>query len=819
MAYSGSWEEALQIIADTYNTSVPNVESVLNSYDIYSDPQAALAHFNETRYYAEMEKFNHIAANGSIQGSYLTGIGRATQTTNSNTVLRSQIRTPINSKIEVPAGGSAAKFTAKVGLRETGRFVFGEVLPAVAAAGWGISLGKTIDSALYNANPDFWDAHGMSTLNPETWNSITSDYDGIAGTLFNLVFGLDGDKAQAYLDEDAAAYMALWLKQQGVFNTASGIESTGPVTTSQSITQDSFPVMKLSEALGLLNYAGYESDYYVRYQVENYPNARVTLGGRCNLLNGSLSNICIILAGHNDSGRDLDNLYFDNFSATVTRVNSNKEGILSNKPVIKSDYSGSPYLHLLTVNSSGQLAMSGLPSNQYRNYNKVCSYENDTTDRRESLLVNYKLVGGIEGIGDQPGATLPDTTNWTDIPATKAALQQQYPNLWNNAVHNDYVDAEGNNHTKTYIPINLPNVVNKDDVQPVSGDRNQGDPEIDPMTAIKDLLDTISKTITQTPTSTDVTPTGSGSSPDVLPPTGSASSLWAVYNPTQAEVNAFGSWLWSSDLVEQIKKLFNDPMQAIIGIHKVFATPATSGTATIKCGYIDSQVSSAVVSNQYTTINCGTVRLAEYFGNIFDYGPYTEVSLYLPFIGIVRLDVSDIMRSSITVIYHVDVITGACLADVKISRDGANSVLYQYAGSCIVTYPLSSGSYASALAGIVSIAGGAIASVASGGALAPVAIGAAVGATRLHSDVQKSGSFTGAAGAMGSKKPYLIISRPQTAMPSHYKALEGQPASHYTKVSECSGFIKVNKVHFKSEHATSEEVEMIESLLKIGIEV
>lgn len=779
MAYSTAWTDALQIIADTYNTSVSNVEAVLNGYDIYNDPTAALTHFRDTRYLAEMEKFNHVAANGSVQGQYLTGVGSTTTiTSNSNTILRSQIRTPINSKIEVPAGGTAAKFSAKVGLREAGSFVFGEVVPAIAAAGLGISLGKAFDSALYNANPDFWNAHGMATLNPETWNSITTGYDGIAGTLFDLIFGLNGDKSQAYMDENAAAYLALWLKEAGVFNAAQG---EGDVPAENPYEANAFKFLKT-------------------------PCYLVRGNGEPTLLTANKP----VYVGRT---RDNELCFASDEAAVLTSTNIQGETGTDNVNISQTYNNKTYYISRSTGISyvSASMSASVLPG-----------YSNVNPGLTGFIMVHggyYHEGGGIEGIENQDGATLPDTSDWNDLDSTKSSLQRQYPNLWNNAKHNDYVDDDGTNKHKTYIPINLPNITSANDTQPTSGDRSQSNPEVDPATATDTLLDNLPKIITSQPTSGTPTPTGSGSSPDVLPPSGSASSLWSVYNPTQAQVNSFGQWLWSNDFIEQIKKLFNDPMQGIIGIHKVFATPPTSGTGTIKCGYIDSHIISNLVSSQYTTINCGTVSLSEYFGNVFDYSPFTEVSLYLPFIGIVRLDVSDVMRSSINVKYHVDVITGACLADVKVSRDGANSVLYQYAGSCIVTYPLSSGSYASALAGIVSIAGGAIGTIATGGALAPVAIGAAVGATKLHSDVQKSGSFTGAAGAMGSKKPYLIISRPQTALPSNYKKYEGNPSRHYTTIRSCSGFIRVKDVHVDKMSASNKELDMIESLLKSGIEV
>lgn len=826
MAFSGSWAEACEYIARVWGTDAASVNNVLSTYDSGLTAAEAVQKWvydtNVTPAYVNNAKISYYtAANGAKAWQYAEFGGTAAgNSLNSNVVTRTAIRTPVNTSVTTAQG--VTKFTAKVGLREAGSFVFGEVVPAIAAAGWGITLGKTIDSALYNANPDFWDAHGMSTLNPETWNSITSGYDGVAGSLFNLIFGLNGDKGQAYLDEDAAIYLAQWLKEQGFFSTGTEIESTGDVVVNQTITQNDIKLMPFAQALQYLNYTGYASDYYVKYAVENYPNKMVALLCR-NALAMTGSNIAIMTTGHGDSQRDVDNLLLSDFSLNVSSVSNINVGSLNSNIPFYNDYDSSRKTgRCYFVNADGLLASGSMGNYALNNRATVRSYYNDSeqwgsTISNYPLLVNWKAVGGLPGVGDQAGATLPDTTGWTDPASTKASLQQQYPDLWNNAKHNDYIDDQGNTTTKTYIPVNLPQFLNKNDTQPTSGNRTQTDPEISPNNATKDLLDTVSPIIM--PPEPETTPTGTGSTPDIVPPTGNASSLWAVYNPTQAEVDAFGSWLWSSNLVEQIKKLFNDPMQAIIGIHKVFATPSTSGSGTIKCGYIDSGVSSAIVSSQYTDINCGTVDLAEYFGDVFDYSPFTEVSLYLPFIGIVKLDTSDVMRSSINIKYHIDVITGACLADVKVIRDGERSVLYQYAGSCIVTYPLSSGSYASALTGVLSIAGGIVGTVASGGALAPVALGAAVGATKLHSDVQKSGSFTGAAGAMGSKKPYLIISRPQTQLANNFEKYEGKPANHYVKVQNCSGFIKVKEVHVNKTSASETEMEMIKNMLMTGIEV
>ena len=249
-------------------------------------------------------------------------------------------------------------------------------------------------------------------------------------------------------------------------------------------------------------------------------------------------------------------------------------------------------------------------------------------------------------------------------------------------------------------------------------------------------------------------------------------------------------------------------MQAIIGLHKVYSPVQTSGVGTIKCGYLDSAVPSKLVSEQYTTVDCGSVDLQEYFGNVFDYPPYTEVSIYLPFIGIRQLDPSDVIRSTISVKYHIDVLTGACMAEVNVQRDAAGGTLYTFSGDAAVRYPVSSGSYMGIVSGLIGVA----TSVVSGNLLP--ALG---GVTRLHTNVDRSGSFTGNAGAMGSKIPYLVISRPQTAMADKFETLSVYLSNTYTTLSACKGFTHFKYCHVENLNATDAEKKEIERLLKEGV--
>lgn len=684
--------------------------------------------------------------------------------------------------------------SASTGLAAVGNFVFGTVTPAVSAVAAGCALGKTIDKALYNANPDFWDSHNMSTLNPETWNEVSRALEGTpGGFVFDMLFGTspEGNTTQAYMDEQQLAYLAWYMQQQGVFNVSSSADIS---TVDKS---------KL-----------------------NYPNGYISLPLGVNRFSGVSSNITAVREVVSSTDTVYSYGYIDDNQKSVIA------GLVSNSPFTArtppSDFTfkaNGVRVHgeLVYVSNGGvggttptahldypPAAVIDIP-NSFQNEDKVradISYIIATSSKTESSQVT--------GTGTQPNATTPDLSTATSVADVLELLKAQFPQLWTNAVTNTVLQPDGSLKTFTYVPVPTPEADTALDPQPVTGPATQANPQVNPETApsIKDLITSIIPTIDPSQNKPDI---GAGNTPTVLPQTGKASSLYSVYNPSQEQLNQFGAWLWSSDFFEQIKKLFNDPMQAIIGLHKVYSPVQTSGLGTIKCGYLDSSVPSKLVSEQYVTVDCGSVSLQEYFGNVFDYPPFTEISIYLPFIGVRRLDPSDIMRATVSVKYHVDVFTGACLADVNVKRDTAGGVLYTFPGSCSVQYPLSSGSYM----GIVSTIASTVVSAIT--APTPIGAGAAVlgGITNLafnsHANVERSGSFTGNAGAMGSKIPYLIISRPQTAMAQNFETLSGYPSNAYTKLSACTGFTQVKFVHVENLNATDAEKQEIEQLLKEGV--
>lgn len=666
----------------------------------------------------------------------------------------------------------------------SGKFLAnGGVAPAIAAVATGLSLGVTIDKALYAAKPGFLSDEKLETLNPDNWKQISSVVDEqwtamgyptigkIGRKVFDTILGVDStdNSTQMYIDEDAYAYMAWYLYDKGVFGGAipdTRISElslipynllTNNLVGDGRSTMDSL-VSKVDPDYTIIGYAGDNDTRY--YQ--------------------------LVIAIYTTKLSDFVVRYIDgNKSYVVDYIGTSKE-----KYVRYYRQRGAEF----TVEEVKDPSYQWMPSTYI--------------PRPDNRIVLPTSVVPI-GIGTQPDATTPNFSTATDLESFKNLLKQQYPDNWTNSVTRQVLQPDGTLKTFTYVPVPTPNAKGWMDTEP-TGDgsqQSQKDTTVNPDmdTSIKDTISSSGSTGSDTPNPPD---TGGGDSPTVVPPVGKASSLWSIYNPTLEQVNQFGSWLWSSDFVEQLKKLFSDPMQAIIGLHKVYSPVQTTGQGTIKCGYLDSGVPSKLVSEQYVTVDCGSVGMQEYFGNVFDYPPYTEVSIYLPFIGIRQLDPSDVMRSTISVKYHVDVLTGACLAEVNVQRDASGGTLYTFSGDAAVRYPVSSGSYMGIVSGLIGVA----TSIVSGNLLP--ALG---GATRLHTNVDRSGSFTGNSGAMGSKVPYIIISRPQTAMADKFETLSGYPSNTYTPLSACKGFTQVKYCHVENLSATETEKTEIERLLKEGV--
>lgn len=438
----------------------------------------------------------------------------------------------------------------------------------------------------------------------------------------------------------------------------------------------------------------------------------------------------------------------------------------------------------------------------------------------------------------QDGATLPTTSpfeqtfpNWRYYQYIQTLpdpdeLPKIYPVKYPSINPNPYpLQEPSQNPDPEEVPVIYPQIIPDFELpDPLPNDDPQPEPDPDPDPQPEP--DPITDPETETPTDpdpTDPNPDPTPSAPIVipsLPATVSSNKLFTVYNPSAANLDSLGGYLWDGSIIAAIRDIWQEPLDGLISLIQVFVTPTTGGNHNIILGFLDSGVSAPVVSSQFVTVDCGSVTINEDKQNATDYAPYTSIHLYLPFIGFVELDTNEVMNSEISVKYKVDVYTGTCLAQVSVDRAADmpdDPILYTYSGNCSQQIPLTSGNATGMLSALI---GGITAglSVASGGGLGIMAGAQLLGNSLTHEmfHVNHSGNLSANAGIMGQKKPYIIIGRRHGYDANNYSHYYGYPVNKTVVLGNHTGYAQVKKCLLQTT-ATKPEYDEILSLLENGV--
>lgn len=708
-----------------------------------------------------------------------------------------------------------------------------DVSPEYALASIGSFLGRTIDSGVTNLKEL---ASKIGDFASDEWKKISTK----AGNI-HAILDIDKDgKVKQYFDNDTVSYFSRFLDKSGLFSSTTTIDQSTLGLNYQYTTNEvnfAKPVKSivcytgktLNNIVGssgrLANETGSDKMYIGAYDISGEKDVKAI--GISFESSSDFTQVFVALVSEAPFSYCEENAAY--FYGPYKINNKTTEG--EHELYIS-------FVLYLTINSSVSRAQLFHPSlapwmiiKKTDTINSV--YKVDKTKLKHDILkMYYGKSEGIPGTSTQEGAVTPDTTTWTDDTKTKESLRQTYPDSYNNTISQTVIQPTGQTLQREYVPVPVPTEGIGERVGTLGNTQAGALAGVEAGAATDTQAQAILSALTQVVGLTKGLPLslaeaiapilnpptiGTGITPPAVLPSGSSSALYTVHAPSKSQLDSFGAWLWSPNFVDQIVKLFSDPMQAIIGLHRIYTPVPTGGSSDIKVGYISSGVSAPEVTSQFTTVDCGSVQLPEYFGSILDYKA-TDVQLYLPFVGIISLSVDDCMRGSIHVSYKVDVFTGACLAEVDISRDGVGGVLYQYSGNAAATLPISSGSYAGVIQSLTNVVSRGVVGYATGGVGgALLGGGSAIIGGGSGTKVQRSGGFSGNAGVLGGKVPYLIIQRAQTEIAQNTEKLLGYGSNSFVQLKTCRGLTKVKGVHVDVIPGTKEEKRMIEEKLIDGV--
>lgn len=185
--------------------------------------------------------------------------------------------------------------------------------------------------------------------------------------------------------------------------------------------------------------------------------------------------------------------------------------------------------------------------------------------------------------------------------------------------------------------------------------------------------------------------------------------LTTTFKMTKDRLQQLGRFLWGSNIFDNFSLICNNPIENIISC-KSIPLSLNGTTQKIILGNVDTGVNGDKVSNNFTKQNIGSIPITEKYHNFLDYAPYTNVIIYLPYVGFKELDTNLVMGKTLSISYTVDIITGGCLCQIKSN----NVKLYEFNGNMGIDIPITASNRAQVEAGYISSGIGIASSVASG---------------------------------------------------------------------------------------------------------
>lgn len=357
-----------------------------------------------------------------------------------------------------------------------------------------------------------------------------------------------------------------------------------------------------------------------------------------------------------------------------------------------------------------------------------------------------------------------------------------------------------------------------------------------------------------------------------------ATGLYRTYAMSLEQVQELGRMLWSSSVLDTISKYLDNPMDVIIGMTELPVDANVSASQLINFTWlsgIGTDVHGYPISSQYKTADFGSITVERFSGTFYDFQPYSNAQVYLPYVGYIPIKVSEVVGGKLSLKYNIDVVTGAAVAILSSDKIGVLGAYNCTVGRAI---PLTSRNFGQLLATVAKAAlvvgGAVVGGVAGAAAASQVAaakeysanaqIGLTPGDTQMYKDmaagakqsaaqyrsvgksamtatqsgagilnymenglssatnatapIQRNGSFDATTGRLVSQNAYLILSIPHQNYPGDtYGRTIGYPSNIQGKLGNFGGYNTFRSVSIVAEGATAVELDEIRQILHGGI--
>lgn len=454
---------------------------------------------------------------------------------------------------------------------------------------------------------------------------------------------------------------------------------------------------------------------------------------------------------------------------------------------------------------------------------KVCMFSKTEVQQGQPVSMSY--VGGISDI--KPTGLSSLIVYARDEHAVYSSDNPPAIALWDMIIHDD---TTGQTHSGQDIPCILIVVKCGNHTKSTIISRNAFDPaSLPPKTS--------DGTRNVTPYGRTGTYNFSSDKMTDTAPTGySIINRWphglTLYHINDYQCEAIQSEFWGNDtLLQMWLNATVKPIQGVITLHKL-PVSVSSGAQSKPLTIFGKRIVSGSLLNSVPLVNDMLIKvpenpqwvpIEEIYGDFFDFAGESSLSVYLPFIGTIPLDLNKVMGGAVMVVYYVDALTGNLIARVygrNGMENGAEVLLYQGSGNCALHIPYCGNDQGGMkqLGSLAGVATAGIAALAFGGAAAAPAMAAVTGASAAVLAEKQATINNIPTEAAPLSYPYVcyIMTYPERVLAETQRALEGWAASSDKTVRSYSGFLQ-GEIHAEIEGATDAELSEIESAFSSGV--
>ena len=297
--------------------------------------------------------------------------------------------------------------------------------------------------------------------------------------------------------------------------------------------------------------------------------------------------------------------------------------------------------------------------------------------------------------------------------------------------------------------------------------------------------------------------------------------LTKTYAITENQLKQIGNKIWTGYFTELIDALNSSPIENIISV-KSFPFEITGGTSKqIMLGNVEMGVNGNELPSNYSPIKVikSDFEITPKFSGLLkwlNYSPFTNIQMFLPYVGIVDINPQLVMGKKCTLKYIYDVILGNCQACLYVKDENNKTVeIGKWSGQLAIDIPITASNAVRMGVGHLTGTLDAIGNFFKGNFGNSFMDLIGVATQPFHS--MTKGSPSSSCDSFDMQNAYLIIDSPVYKYPSEFGHIYGYPCELYLYLNNLHGFVQCENVHIDGIPCMEEERVELLALLEEGV--